>query len=38
MFSNKCRKWKTEFYDLTDPKIKEKLRNMGFVARVRKKP
>lgn len=35
----RCRKWemKKDFYDLTDPLIREKLINMGFVARVRDK-
>lgn len=35
----RCKEWgkKTEFYDLTDPKTREKLINMGFVAKVKEK-
>lgn len=34
-----CKKWiaKVELYDLTDPEVREKLRDMGFVAKVREK-
>lgn len=28
---------RVDYYDLTDPKVKEKLKNMGFVAVVREK-
>jgi hypothetical protein len=35
----RCRKWemRTELYDLTDVKVREKLTYMGFVARVKEK-
>ena len=38
-FLGNCRKWelKTEYYDLTDTAVRNKLRDMGFVARVRDK-
>lgn len=38
LFGN-CRKWelKVEYYDLTDRTVRDKLRNMGFVGRVRSK-
>lgn len=36
IFSKKCKKghWKTDLYDLNDPAIKLKLKNMGFRLRV----
>lgn len=38
IFSKKCKKdhWVTEYYDLTDPAMKLKLKNMGFKLRVLK--
>lgn len=34
-----CRQWelRTETYDLTDSEVREKLKNMGFVAKVKDK-
>jgi hypothetical protein len=36
-FLGSCRKWETkiEYYDLTDPAVRQKLIDMGFVAKVR---
>lgn len=36
---NKCKdgKWKIDYYDITKPEVREKLINMGFVLKVRKK-
>ena len=37
-FSGKCKKWHTDYYDLKDPAVRDKLKAMGFVLKVRKKP
>lgn len=36
--SKKCKVWKIDYYDLSDPLIKTKLINMGFVLKVRVLP
>lgn len=36
--SSKCKEWHTDKYDLTDGSTRQKLIDMGFVAKVRRKP
>lgn len=34
-FTKKCKKWHVDYYDLSSPEVREKLKNMGFVLKVR---
>jgi len=38
LFRSKCKTWKIDKYDLTDVKVRERLINMGFIAKVRQLP